>query len=53
MENIENKLNDYRVKKRRRERVQQFKDSLRGFLMMGVGEQKVDESTPVNLHVVY
>lgn len=54
MENIEDKLKEYRLRKRRQEKIQRFKDNLKGFLMLGVKDKHENEQsdkTAVTIHV--
>ena len=54
MENIEEKLQNYRLRKRRQERIQQFKQTIKGFLMYGVNDKENPEmpaNTSVTIHV--
>ena len=54
MENIEEKLQNYRLRKRRQERIQQFKETIKGFLMLGVNDKEKPEilvNTSVTIHV--
>ena len=54
MENIEEKLQNYRLRKRRQERIQQFKETIKGFLMLGVndtGKSEMSDNTSVTIHV--
>lgn len=54
MENIEDKLKNYRLRKRRQEQIQRFKESIKGFLMLGVKgktENERPDKTTVIIHV--
>lgn len=53
MENIEEKLKDYRLRKRRQEQIQRFKEKVKGFLMLGVKDNKEEaDNTTVTIHHV-
>lgn len=54
MENIEEKLQNYRLRKRRQERIKSLKETIKGFLMLGVNgssKTEVPEDTSVTIHV--
>ncbi|TMW50021.1 hypothetical protein DOY81_004887 [Sarcophaga bullata] len=53
MENIEEKLQNYRLRKRRQERIQQFKETIKGFLMLGVNDTRkpeMSDNTSATIH---
>ncbi|XP_037807667.1 uncharacterized protein LOC119601046 [Lucilia sericata] len=53
MENIEDKLKSYRLRKRRQEQIQRFKENIKGFLMLGVKDKHENgqpDKTTVTIH---
>ncbi|XP_065355179.1 SAYSvFN domain-containing protein 1 [Calliphora vicina] len=53
MENIEDKLKNYRLRKRRQEQIHRFKESIKGFFMLGVkskNENERPDKTTVIIH---
>ncbi|KAM7361490.1 SAYSVFN motif domain containing 1 [Cochliomyia hominivorax] len=50
MENIEDKLKSYRIRKRRQEQLQSFKKSLKDFFMLGVKDKnEILDKTKINI----